>query len=83
MTIRTMPKSAIKPYVLDFLKYAEMNPSLKFQVTQIGCGLAGYNPVDIAPMFWTDDFRIELPNVYYDLAWKDYLDINAKFWGTM
>lgn len=49
--IQTLPLSAIKPYVEEFIKYATENPTLEFQVTRIGCGLAGYKNEDIAPMF--------------------------------
>lgn len=49
--IRTMALGDIKPYVDAFLEYARQNPSKEFFVTAIGCGLAGYEPTDIAPMF--------------------------------
>jgi len=49
--IETLPLSKIKEYVDDFIKHAENYPSHKFLVTQIGCGLAGYTPEDIAPLF--------------------------------
>jgi len=32
-------------------KGAKLNPDIKFVVTRIGCGLAGYKDSDIAPMF--------------------------------
>ena len=38
-------------YVDDFLRFARAHPGLKFQVTRVGCGLAGYTNEDIAPMF--------------------------------
>lgn len=34
-----------------FLDYAEIHPELKFLVTRIGCGTAGYDVSQIAPMF--------------------------------
>jgi hypothetical protein len=37
--------------VNNFIKYAVLNPDLTFQVTRIGCGLAGYDDADIAPLF--------------------------------
>lgn len=49
--IRTLPLHEINVYVLDFLEYAEDHPELIFNVTRIGCGLAGYTDKDIAPMF--------------------------------
>lgn len=41
----------ILPYADSFLGYARDNPELTFRLTPIGCGLAGYRPEQIAPMF--------------------------------
>ena len=41
----------IKPYVDKFLEFAGENPNLDFLVTRIGCGIAGFSPEDIAPLF--------------------------------
>lgn len=41
----------IKPYVDEFLAYATQHPDLHFLVTPIGCGIAGFEPEDIAPLF--------------------------------
>ncbi|MDR1792501.1 MAG: hypothetical protein LBR36_03535 [Bacteroidales bacterium] len=41
----------IKPYVDDFLLFAKAHPELKFLVTEIGCGIAGFTPREIAPLF--------------------------------
>ena len=49
--IRTMPIEAIEPYVKQFIDYASKNQHLTFLVSKIGCGLAGYSPEDIAPLF--------------------------------
>jgi hypothetical protein len=49
--IRTLPLKAIKHYVEGFIKYAFRNRELQFNVTRIGCGLAGYSDAQIAPMF--------------------------------
>ena len=38
-------------YVILFIDYATDHPELAFEVTNIGCGLAGYKPEQIAPMF--------------------------------
>jgi hypothetical protein len=51
--LRTLPLAVIKTYVQDFLAYARDHPELNFQITHIGCGLAGYNWTnDIEPMFY-------------------------------
>lgn len=49
--IKTLPLHVINEYVLEFLEYAEQHPELTFNITKIGCGLAGYVSTDIAPMF--------------------------------
>ena len=49
--IRTMPIERIAPYVRAFLAFAALHPQRLFLVTAIGCGLAGHDPRDIAPLF--------------------------------
>ena len=34
-----------------FLQFAEKHQELKFYVTEIGCGIAGYRPEQVAPKF--------------------------------
>ena len=41
----------IRQHVERFIDYAIAHPDLKFLVTPIGCGIAGYRPADIAPLF--------------------------------
>lgn len=50
-SIKTLPLSDINKYVKDFIAFADKNNNLQFMVTPIGCGLAGYTPEQIAPMF--------------------------------
>lgn len=76
-TISSLPLSDINTYVLLFLAYARANPQLEFQVTAIGCGLAGFEAWQIAPLFIGGQ-----PNIYYDTSWRDYLTDDSKFWGT-
>lgn len=49
--IQTLPHRRIRVHVLRFLKFAREHPELNFQLTPIGCGLAGYAPEQIAPLF--------------------------------
>lgn len=48
---RTLNISEIQKYVDVFIEFAKYNPSKTFLVTEIGCGLAGYKPKQIAPLF--------------------------------
>ena len=41
----------IQPYVDEFIEFAKQHPQLKFLVTEIGCGIAGFSPSEIAPLF--------------------------------
>lgn len=75
--IETLPIERIKQYVQGFLAYAAGCPNICFQVTQIGCGLAGYRAHEIAPLF-----KEATENVEFDSAWGLYLPSHLKFWGT-
>lgn len=48
----TLPLEEIKWGIIDLLTFASWHPELVFLVTEIGCGLAGYKPKDIAPLFF-------------------------------
>lgn len=74
--IQTLPLSRIKQYVDHFIYHALSWPELEFQVTRIGCGLAGLKDEDIAPMF-----KDAPNNCLFDEAWKPWLP-GKKFWGT-
>lgn len=41
----------IKPYVDEFVLFAAEHPHMRFFVTKIGCGIAGFSEWDIAPLF--------------------------------
>ena len=41
----------IKPYVDQFIAFAQEHTELFFYVTRIGCGIAGFKDSDIAPLF--------------------------------
>lgn len=41
----------IRPYVDEFIAFAEAHPELTFLVTRIGCGIAGFTDEEIAPLF--------------------------------
>lgn len=41
----------IRYHVEQFVAYARLHRGELFQVTNIGCGLAGYKPAQIAPLF--------------------------------
>lgn len=47
----TLPLWKIKVYVDRFTAFAESTPHLTYLVTEIGCGLAGLRPKEVAPLF--------------------------------
>jgi len=58
----------IKPYVDDFIRYADCHPELTFLVTRIGCGIAGFRDSEIAPLFAS---AYSLPNIHLpESFWK-------------
>lgn len=54
----------IKPYVDEFLLFTKTRPQLKFLVTEIGCGIAGFTVKEIAPLFKAAIDQ-EFENVYF------------------
>jgi len=67
---RTLTIVEIKPYVDEFIKFAKENPQLIFLVTEVGCGLAGLKPKDVAPLFKD---TVNLENVH----------LPARFWHKL
>lgn len=47
-----------------FLKFAEKHQELTFLVTEIGCGIAGYSPEQIAPHFKDHSKNVILPDSF-------------------
>jgi hypothetical protein len=50
-SLKPLTLSKIERYVNQFIRFAELNPDMTFEVTRVGCGLAGYEDHQIAPMF--------------------------------
>ena len=63
----------IAPYVDEFIEYAGNHPEKKFLVTEIGCGIAGFTPEEIAPLFKkaADIWNISLPKRFWDVIERD------------
>ena len=49
--LRPLPLERIEHFVNRFLGVARIYGDLAFRLTPIGCGLAGYSPEQIGPMF--------------------------------
>lgn len=61
---QTLALSAIGPAVDRFLTFARAHSELQFQITAIGCGLAGYKPDQIAPFFQDHPANCILPSEF-------------------
>lgn len=60
----------IKPYVDEFIGFAQAHPELVFLVTPIGCGIAGFSVAEIAPLFAA---ATEVANIH----------LSASFWEVL
>jgi len=49
--IETLNLEDINNYIVNFVKFAKEHSHINFLVTEIGCGLAGLSPNQVAPMF--------------------------------
>jgi hypothetical protein len=66
-SIKTLPLDMISKHVDKFLKFVHEHQGMTFNVTRIGCGLAGYADSQIAPMFKGAPMNCNLPE-----GWRNY-----------
>lgn len=71
--LRSLPLTVIEKHVKLFIEYAKQNKMETFQLTPIGCGLAGYKYKDIAPFFKDAPSNVILP--------KEFLNANNSIQG--
>ena len=62
----------IAPYMDEFIAFAREHKGLKFLVTEIGCGIAGFTVEEMAPLFRKalDEVNIYLPQRFIDILEK-------------
>lgn len=70
--LRTLKLDKIELYIKQFIDYARNNPTEQYELTEIGCGLAGYKHSDIAPMF-----KNSPPNIIIPSGFKSVLNVHA------
>ena len=51
----------LRQEVTGFVEFAADHPELRFLVTEIGCGIAGYTPAEVAPFFAGASDNVVLP----------------------
>lgn len=80
---RSLDLVQINKFVADFLNYAYYTPEHVYHVTQIGCGLAGWHPNQIAPMFklvkWMTNVKITQEFANFIQNSSDFPDIITTF----
>lgn len=64
----------IQPYVDEFIDYAREHSDLVFLVTRIGCGIAGFEDEEIAPLF---KGAIDVENIILPVEFVRTLDCFA------
>ncbi len=72
--LQTLPLITVAGYIGDFITYAVNNPDLRFEVTRVGCGLAGYTDQQIAPLFRNAPANCKMPNEWR----KHFFDENNQ-----
>lgn len=55
---------ALGDEVRVFLEFATAHPELTFLVTEIGCGIAGHTPTQVAPFFSGAPSNVQLPRSF-------------------
>ena len=82
---RSLDLVQINKFVADFLNYAYYTPEHLYHVTQIGCGLAGWHPNQIAPMFnlvkWMTNVKITPEFANFIENSSDFPDLITTFSG--
>lgn len=48
----------------DFVAYASAHPELRFLLTPVGCGIAGYTPAQVAPLFAGIPANVTVPAAF-------------------
>lgn len=78
--LNVLPVSKIGIQINKFLKFAMEHEEFEFLVTEVGCGLAGYKPRDIAPFFAGAPDNVVLPKSFADIIYMDIIgDMNEAF----
>lgn len=65
--LRRLPLDQIALHVRAFIDYARAHSRMTFEVTRIGCGLAGYSDAEIGPLFKGAPLNCMLP-----VKWEQY-----------
>ncbi len=70
--LQQMPISQIAHYIEDFKIYTQNHLNTKYFITALGCGIAGYQISDIAPLFQGISCNVIFPE-----SFRPYVEKNA------
>lgn len=65
--LKKLSLDEVAAFGVYFLIYAKLHPELKFQLTAVGCGLAGFTSAEIAPIFFDAPRNVDWPP-----EWAEY-----------
>lgn len=74
-----VPIAVIAQHVSQFLDYARAHPDDTFLVTAIGCGLAGFVPSQIGPLFEGASENVKLPLAFHESALGSIVENRISF----
>lgn len=63
-SLEVLALTDIESFVALFIQHARQHPDDTFNIVAIGCGLAGYKPEQIAPMFKNAPLNCNLPHEF-------------------
>jgi hypothetical protein len=75
-SLQTLDINTINKYIHQFIEYTLNHPDIKFWVTGVGCGLAGYQAHQIAPLFKGCSSNCSFPE-----PWMEYLEVKKLYAG--
>lgn len=61
----------IRPYADEFIRFAAEHPDMKFLVTPIGCGIAGFTAREMGPLFAA---AVEVDNIILPLEFVQAIE---------
>jgi len=62
--LHNLPIRLIREFVDEFIAYATMNSELSFRITDIGGGLLGFKPEQIAPLFKNAPMNCQFTTIF-------------------
>ena len=67
--LKTIDLKTVSDFIEKFNQFASDNPEMRFWVTAVGCGLAGYKKEQIAPLFKNNS------NCSFPIEWKELINV--------